>query len=62
MDETYASIMEMGLVLDNTQEQLGVAANKLACTVQLMLLLIRYGGRRRWHGVGASALISNMTD
>lgn len=44
MDETYSSIMETGQVLDNTQQQLTTAANKLACTVQLLLLLIRWVG------------------
>ncbi|GAX83403.1 hypothetical protein CEUSTIGMA_g10828.t1 [Chlamydomonas eustigma] len=42
MDETYDSIMETGSVLDVAMEQLADAANKLACTVQLILILIRY--------------------
>ncbi len=45
MDETYTSIMDMGTVLDVAQEQLRDAANKLACTVQLIVLLIRSGSR-----------------
>lgn len=54
MDETYSSIMETGQVLDNTQQQLTTAANKLACTVQLLLLLIRWvGGPRPRVGTGS---------
>ena len=43
MDETYASIMETGSILDATQEQLAAAGTKLACTVQLIVQLIRCG-------------------
>ena len=41
MDETYSSIMETGSILDATQEQLAAAGTKLACTVQLIVQLIR---------------------
>ena len=41
MDETYSSIMDTGSIIDVAQEELDVAANKLACTVNLIVNLIR---------------------
>ena len=42
MDETYSSIMDTGSIVDVAQEELEAAANKLACTVNLIVNLIRY--------------------
>ena len=41
MDETYASIMDVGQTIDNTQQQLSASASKLSSVVRLILLLIR---------------------
>ena len=46
MDETYSSIMDTGTVIDVAQEELEAAANKLACTVNLIVMLIRWVRRR----------------